>query len=364
MFNSIVLDVVIGLALVFILVSTVCTAIREAIESVFKTRAAYLECAIRELFRDPAGTGMAQKFYEHPLISGLFKNAYQARPLEPTLLARGQHMRSYIPSRNFAAALIDLATHGVELDAATTPHKLTLDGLRQGAAKLENMYVRRAVVAAIDAGQDDLAAVREHLEAWYDAAMDRVSGWYKRTSQVIIAVIAVAIVGALNLDAIAIADSLYRDPAVRAAAVAEAEQIKPDDLGAKTSLTKLDTLHLPVGWQAAVTNSHSDANSTTALAYSIMMKCLGLLLTAFAATLGAPFWFDVLNKVMVIRATVKPREKSREEGSEDRPATPAATTAVIRIEAGDGLKHIALAAANAQNDVVRAKSNGEAGAAT
>jgi len=41
-------------------------------------------------------------------------------------------------------------------------------------------------------------------------------------------------------------------------------------------------------------------------------------MTAFAATLGAPFWFDVLNKVMVIRSTVKPHEKSPEEASEDR----------------------------------------------
>ena len=351
MFNSIILDVVIGLALVFILVSTVCTAVREAIESVLKTRAAYLECAIRELLREPDGTGLAQKFFEHPLINGLFKDGYQPRPLAPTLLARGKDMPSYIPSRNFAATLIDLAAHGVDLQAAATPQKITLDGLRQGAAKLENAYVRRAVVAAIDAGQDDLEAVREHLEAWYDAAMDRVSGWYKRTSQIIIAVIAVVIVGALNLDSIAIADRLYRDPAVRAAAMAEAEQIKPGDLGTKTSLRLLNELHLPVGWQSEVTDRPSAAS-----AYAIMMKVLGLLLTAFAATLGAPFWFDVLNKVMVIRATVKPHEKSREEGSEDRAAMPAPATAVIRIEAGDGLKHVAIDPANAQNDGARAEA--------
>jgi hypothetical protein len=40
MFDSAVLDVAIGLTVVFILVSTACTAIREAIESVLKTRAA------------------------------------------------------------------------------------------------------------------------------------------------------------------------------------------------------------------------------------------------------------------------------------------------------------------------------------
>jgi hypothetical protein len=357
MFNSIILDVVIGLALVFILVSSVCTAVREAIESVLKTRAAYLECAIRELFREPEGKGIAEKFFEHPLISGLFKNAYAPRELKPTLLARGRDMPSYIPSRNFAATLIDLAARGVDLHEAATPQKITLDSLRQGAAKLENPFVRRAIVSAIDAAQDDLDAVGEHLQAWFDAAMDRVSGWYKRTSQVIISVIAVAIVGTLNLDAIAIADCLYRDPAVRAAAVAqaEAEQVKPGELNTRSSLNMLDGLHLPIGWRSAIPIKQSDPPQ---LAYTIMMKCLGLLLTAFAATLGAPFWFDVLNKVMVIRATVKPREKSREEGSEDRPSSPGPTTAIIRIEAGDGLKHVTMDPARAQNDALHGQGNG------
>ena len=45
---------------------------------------------------------------------------------------------------------------------------------------------------------------------------------------------------------------------------------------------------------------------------------VGWMMTAFAATMGAPFWFDLLNKMMVIRSTVKPKEKSPEEGSEDR----------------------------------------------
>ena len=44
----------------------------------------------------------------------------------------------------------------------------------------------------------------------------------------------------------------------------------------------------------------------------------GWLVTAFAVMLGAPFWFDVLNKFMIIRSTVKPHEKSAEAGSEDR----------------------------------------------
>jgi len=49
---------------------------------------------------------------------------------------------------------------------------------------------------------------------------------------------------------------------------------------------------------------------------------LGWLITALAVSLGAPFWFDTLNRVMVIRSTVKPHEKSREQESKDNPDEP------------------------------------------
>jgi hypothetical protein len=35
------------------------------------------------------------------------------------------------------------------------------------------------------------------------------------------------------------------------------------------------------------------------------------------ASLGAPFWFDMLNKFIVVRSTVKPKGKSPEEKSKD-----------------------------------------------
>ena len=52
-----------------------------------------------------------------------------------------------------------------------------------------------------------------------------------------------------------------------------------------------------------------------------MLKLVGILVTGFAISQGAPFWFDLLNKFMVIRSTVKPAEKSGEQPSKDR-ATP------------------------------------------
>jgi hypothetical protein len=59
-------------------------------------------------------------------------------------------------------------------------------------------------------------------------------------------------------------------------------------------------------------------------------------MTAFAITLGAPFWFDVLNKIMVVRSTVKPAEKSGDEASKDPTAAapPAPTTEAAAPAAG------------------------------
>jgi hypothetical protein len=52
-----------------------------------------------------------------------------------------------------------------------------------------------------------------------------------------------------------------------------------------------------------------------------VLKVVGVLLTGFAVSQGAPFWFDVLNKVIVVRSTVKPKEKSAEQPSKDRPVS-------------------------------------------
>jgi hypothetical protein len=82
-------------------------------------------------------------------------------------------------------------------------------------------------------------------------------------------------------------------------------------------------LGLPIGWQRSG-------------AADVWSHLLGWLMTGFALSLGAPFWFDLLNKMMVVRATVKPQEKSRDEGSKDRSAGP---TQTVRIEVAGAPGH-------------------------
>ena len=79
-------------------------------------------------------------------------------------------------------------------------------------------------------------------------------------------------------------------------------------------MTELERTNLPIGWNEAAFATVA-ARAKTPGGYIELF--FGYLLTAFAVTLGAPFWFDVLNRLMVIRATVKPTEKSKEEAPQD-----------------------------------------------
>ncbi|MGH9962120.1 MAG: hypothetical protein ACREBC_34160, partial [Pyrinomonadaceae bacterium] len=59
----------------------------------------------------------------------------------------------------------------------------------------------------------------------------------------------------------------------------------------------------------------SNVRSEGGWADQIYWHWLGWVLTALAISLGAPFWFDLLNKFIVIRSAVKPHEKSPEDES-------------------------------------------------
>lgn len=316
MFGSDILDVAIGIVFVFLIISIVCSAIREGLESILKTRAAYLEAGIRELLGDRGGSGLAEQVYSHPIISGLYPSDYQKPPIRSRLswvFARGRNLPSYIPARNFALAVMDLAARGpVNAQDENRDHvPLTVETLRRNLPNVQNPTVRRVLLTALDSANGDLDNVRQTLQAWYDSSMDRVSGWYKRSTQWIIFAIGVTVAVAMNVDTIDVTKFLYTNKAARSAIVADAAVAATDTAylhhGYQEARAKItDESLLPVGWTNIRTGN------------DVLHHILGWLVTALACSMGAPFWFDLLNKMMVIRSTVKPHEKSPEESSEDR----------------------------------------------
>jgi hypothetical protein len=280
MFGSAILDTAIGLIFVFLVVSLTVSAANELLAALFKWRAKNLFLGIRQLLQDPSVTGLVARFYEHPLIEGL-----SAKGKKP----------SYIPSRTFALALLDIVS-------PTTPeNSRTLEDLKAGIEKLPaSLQVTFRVL--LDEAGHDIEEFKTQLEIWFNSTMERVSGWYKRKTQILQLVLALIIVVLANVDSVRIAKSLsgvnspLRDSIKDAAHSFIEKNLQQENAQAQLSAATeaIGNLALPIGW----------ANGGFG-----PMTVLGWLVTALAATLGAPFWFDLLNRFVNIRASGKAPEE-------------------------------------------------------
>jgi hypothetical protein len=313
MFNSNIIDVAIGLVFIFLLLSLICSAAHEIIEAFMKARAANLERGIQEL----AGSNSEQfvsSLYDHGLINSLYKGKYApaAKGFFRRLFQRyihGPDLPSYIPSKNFALALIDLKNTGADLP----------------------QNIKDALQAFERVAGNDAAHLQRHVEEWYNSAMDRVSGWYKRRSQWIVLALGLLASVAVNADCIAIAKRLSTDANLRQSVEHMAEGAAKENPASdprkpldriKDDLASLDGIGLPLGRDYSLKDPQKLWMATRA-------HWVGWLITALAVSLGAPFWFDMLNKIMVVRSTVKPSEKSGDEGSKDAKLSSAAPPAPV-----------------------------------
>jgi hypothetical protein len=133
--------------------------------------------------------------------------------------------------------------------------------------------------------------------------MERVSGWYKRRVHRILFVIAAGVVVFLNADTLSAGRVLWRDDAVRAAVVTKAEAAAKERQGGDQLEVTVKELDLPLGWELSFGNLPTQLPDDV---LSWLAKLAGLALTIGAVMLGAPFWFDLLSKIVRVRGTGAP----------------------------------------------------------
>jgi hypothetical protein len=282
MLGSSILEVALGIGLFFLLLAVICTSINEIIARFLGLRADNLRSGIGELLGDPDVKAIANKLYEHPLI----------KPLEKT------GRPSYIHSKTFAKALVDTLREGattvVEVQKAldedpTIPKEL-----------------KRQLTILINDADNDFDELRKEIGFWFDHAMSRVSGWYKRKTQVVTFVVAVFLVGLLNADTLAVANGMIKNPAAREAFVAQASALIPtgQDGVPKTDIEAVQAALDPLGFEIGWADVDRDDPLGWYLHFENWLGHLpGWAITIFAIMLGAPFWFDLLGKVANIRST-------------------------------------------------------------
>ena len=318
-----ILDVVVGLGFLYLLFALACTALNEVIASAFSRRAKVMRQGVEQLLGDAALTA---RIYRHPSIVSLSSPGRKA--------LKGP---SYISADRFAEALTD------ELTGEDRP--LTDSAALQAGIDALPPAPRRQLRMLFDVAKGDPDAFRSRVAEWFSEGMDRVSGWYKRGVQRQTYAMAILVVLVLNLDSVQLINRLWADSGLRTAAVEQARARvqatgvaevpvmeytggdAPDAgepvLTGMASLTDSETRLLSSlrGWADdrsrltadLVVKGDSLGVRSMWLAGAAVTHLPGWIITVLAIGLGAPFWFDLLNRFMNLRnagrASDEPRSK-------------------------------------------------------
>ena len=236
---------------------------------------------------------------------------------------------------------------GRELAAA---HPDPLGNLRKGIDSLPPGHTKESLLVLVDKTRREVALVegdidkavfaverlQKNVEQWFNDAMDRVSGWYKRWTQVLLVVLALVAVSVTNADTIALSKRLARDSALRASLVAAASDIVksapspsgaaaapgaatpapaptptplPPDLRDKV-FAQAQQINLPLGWATTPVDPYA-AEQVPGDIGGWLLKMCGLLISAAMVSLGAPFWFDTLSRFVNLRGAGTPPGESK-----------------------------------------------------
>jgi hypothetical protein len=227
-----------------------------------------------------------------------------------------------------------------------------LGSLQKGIEALPSGYTKQSLLVLLDKTKREMALVsdeirtgeyavekmRVNLEGWFNDGMDRFAGWYKRWTRQVTFAVAVLVVIFANADTLMLANRLARDAALRAAIVTAADGATQKITAAANTnqqtdgdfnkiqaarqqlLEESEKLNLPLGWIDPKVNGNADPFAFERIpssAWGWIWKLLGLLVSALAVSLGAPFWFDTLSTFMNVRGAgkVPPTTQSSSNGN-------------------------------------------------
>ena len=255
------IDVAIGLALVFAMTSLMVTTLQEILSQWNGKRGEVLLRALVSFAGDDEK--FVQALMAHPLIKSLSQTApvpvtgLLASPLLKWLPfvtsdAKAPRPPSYIEADSLVSALIGqlVLTHmagvrpqtpielvSVVLKMAESPPDSSKPSSANAPMRvLPNLEFAQGLSTLVNGVEHDWPAFEARVAAWYDAVNERATGWFKRGVRVSVFFVSLATAAILNINPIEIGSRLWEDEAMRAAVVSAARQTLESQGSEKTKV--------------------------------------------------------------------------------------------------------------------------------
>ena len=355
------IDIALSLSVIYLIFALCVTALNEFVSAALSSRAKWLRRGITALLTPAGATDSAARIpakqavpanapglrvddvYRSPFISALGRTSGLRPRFQP----------SYIAPWTLFQAILDAAN-----DGKAQFHDVA--GIRSAIEKLPERSPVKAVLSDLLARADnDIVKLRELVTAWFDSFGLQVSAWYRQKTQLVVTGLAAVLVLGTNLDTISLLRMLSTDEATRNALVTHALEVsqkekatdllssnkvtelrkaRDDAVASKKSPAEIDRLQAQLRDAQLELERHAEdllkavSARGVPLGWSgeefepsrLPLKIVGLLISVFALALGAPFWFDLLQKLASIRSVGKNLvERGREGAARTSSTSPA-----------------------------------------
>jgi hypothetical protein len=313
------LSYLLSLAAVYLLLSNIVSSFLElwnAYSGRIHKRKIFLREMLEKALTDEKSNLVAE-LYRHPQI---------AQQLSGT-----DYMPSAIDGQNFADALFSIIAEKTVDVGATASDRVSVSNAErfvQGIALVNSYKQQQFLYSLLPSGSDssDRAdAIKANIVKWFDAYMARISGEYKRRQKKPLFVIALLVAMVLNVNGLTLFQDLWHNQNAQKALEAKITMLaaqgsmptyegeNPKEL--MDSVTReLNRMGLPIGinpgvWKACFTQkepfqsgTESDHPGFLGIVWNYIRLLSGYILAAMLMRMGAPFWWDVINKIINLRS--------------------------------------------------------------
>lgn len=293
------LEVILGMMFIYMVLSLLGTTVNELISSWRGWRGLFLEEGLKRLL----------KFKDNPAIFEKFtNNEFYKQLRQHKAPLRVSRAPEWLSNKNFVSILVNTLKKS---EGVVEKVDEMIEGLPADSK------LREILEQFKSEGHEDVTAFKIRLSSWFDDVMDHSSAWYKRHLQMVTLFVGLAISAVINADSFDIYYNLSNNATARQSisTMAEAFIANNDVLPAPKTYTDTLTLQeiqteigkltsteeyaqisnvLGLGW----TNAKLDIS-----AMGWLQRILGWFITALAISLGAPFWFNALKKIVSIRTS-------------------------------------------------------------
>lgn len=345
-----VLDTVIGLCFTYFLLALFCSWANETVVYYLNRRGKYLFVGLREMLQEGK---TLDSFVRHPLVESLDKVRSVAKRAKVNAATSHRPRMNIFPSYVAASTVATVLLDVISPAGGASRFAEVRNAINEIDKNNPNSRLRIALQTIAVRADNDIDALRKGIEDWYSNTMDRVTGWYKNRTQIWLLAFGLVFAVAFNVDTFKIVRELWANPAARDLAVQAATNAKQsvdanllnairDEASADKRKEMTDALikkldvrkqlgsafgsaessAIPVGWRPEGMGPFrvcveledgwlGQCKSAILTGWrDVLLKLIGLIVTACATALGAPFWFELVNKLLDIRgAGRKPEDK-------------------------------------------------------